>query len=115
MDLRVGVGVFVGVSMFVSYRVIVWILTVPAPPPCSSASSSPHYHSPPRAHSTISMTSSGSSTPPAVGRSQSMLTHPERYMRRTPFMDPHQEALEMVDPLVSLRSQAGGASEGTYV
>lgn len=80
-----------------------------------SASSSPHYHSPPRAHSTISMTSSGSSTPPAVGRSQSMLTRPERYMRRTPFMDPHQEALEMVDPLVSLRSQAGGASEGTYV
>ena len=44
-----------------------------------------------------------------------MLTRPERYVRRTPFMDPHQEALEMVDPLVSLRSQASGAGEGTYV
>lgn len=59
--------------------------------------------------------SSGSSTPPAVGRSHSMLARPERYMRQSPFMDPHQESLEMMDPMVSLRGQAGGASEGTYV
>lgn len=44
-----------------------------------------------------------------------MLARSDRYMRRTPFMDPHQEALEMVDPMVSLRGQASGASEGTYV
>lgn len=44
-----------------------------------------------------------------------MLARPERYTRRSPFMDPHQEGLEMMDPMVSLRGQAGGASEGTYV
>ena len=61
----------------------------------------------------------GRTPSPQVGRSQSMLQgrtdqQPAGRPRKN-YLDPHQETLEIVDPMLNLRGPSSSAAEGTYV